>query len=116
MEAVADLLAKAKLEAEHLYAGWRSVSLARLESDGEIEVGTKDGTKITFGTSEDFFRQLANLDAILDAARAHPEKALREINLAVGGQVPVAFDGAAPPPPAGAPASKAPLFTGFNHH
>ena len=120
MEAVADLLAKAKLEAEHLYADWRRVSLTRLASDGEIEVGTKDGTKIIFGTSEDFFRQLANLDAILDAARTQPDKALREINLAVGGQVPVAFAGTAPetrPAPARpAPAPKAPLFTGLNHH
>ncbi len=38
MEPVAELLAKAKLEAEHLYNTWKVVSLARLESDGEIEV------------------------------------------------------------------------------
>ena len=96
MDAVAELLAKAKLEAEHLYNTWKVVSLAKLESDGEIEVSTKDATKITFGINEDFFRQLANLDAILDAAAAHPEKMLREINLAVGSQVPVAFVDAAP--------------------
>ncbi len=116
LEPVADLLAKAKLEAEPLYAAWRSVSLARLESDGEIEVGTKDAIKLIFATNEDFFRQLANLDAILDAARAQPEKVLREVNLAVGGQVPVAFDRPGPPvpPPTAAPASKGPLFTGFN--
>ncbi len=120
MEPVAELLAKAKLEAEHLYVNWRVVSLARLESDGEIEIGTKDGTKITFGATEDFFRQLANLDAILDAARAQPDKALHEINLAVGGQVPVAFDGlTAQTPPAAArpaPVSAPPLFTGFPNH
>ena len=96
MEPVAELLAKAKLEAEHLYSTWKVVSLAKLESDGEIEVATKDGTKIAFGITEDYFRQLANLDAILDAAAAHPEKALREINLAVGAQVPVAFADATP--------------------
>ena len=96
MESVADLLAKAKLEAEHLYNTWRVVSLARFEADGELEVATKDATKITFGINEDYFRQLANLDAILDAAAAHPEKSLREINLAVGSQVPVAFADAAP--------------------
>lgn len=96
MESVADLLAKAKLEAEHLYDTWRVVSLARLDSDGELEVVTRDATKITFGINEDFFRQLANLDAILDAAQAHPEKSPREINLAVGAQVPVAFSGAEP--------------------
>ena len=107
MESVAELLAKAKLEAEHLYNTWKVVSLGRLESDGEIEVSTKAATKITFGINEDFFRQLANLDAILDAAAAHPEKTLREINLAVGSQVPVAFADAAPAssgPAAGRPA------------
>jgi cell division protein FtsQ len=108
MEPVAELLAKAKLEAEHLYSTWKVVSLARLESDGEIEVATKDATKITFGVTEDFFRQLANLDAILDAAAAHPEKALREINLAVGSQVPVSFADATPVSAAPAPAAVRP--------
>ncbi|MDB6168905.1 MAG: Polypeptide-transport-associated domain protein FtsQ-type [Verrucomicrobia bacterium] len=119
MDVVADLLARAKLEAEHLYAGWRSVSLARLQSDGEIEVTTKDGSRIVFGTNEDFFRQLANLDAIVDAAKEHPEHVVRDINLTVGGQVPVAFNpAAAEPAPAAEPGpapSKTPLFTGFNH-
>jgi cell division protein FtsQ len=117
MESVADLLAKAKLEAEHLYDTWRVVSLARLESDGELEVVTRDATKITFGLNEDFFRQLANLDAILDAAKAHPEKSPREINLAVGAQVPVAFsavdpaDATRPKPPApAAPSLVLPVF------
>ncbi len=121
MAAVSDLLAKAKLEAEHLYAGWRRVSLERLASDGEIAVFTQDGLTVTFGTNEDFFRQLANLDAILDAARAHPEKALREINLAVGGQVPVAFAPAATDPVAAPPSrtpasSPRPLFTGLHRN
>ena len=117
MESVADLLAKAKLEAEHLYDTWRVVSLARLDSDGELEVVTREGTKITFGLNEDFFRQLANLDAILDAAKAHPEKSPREINLAVGAQVPVAFsagepaDATRPKPPApAAPSLVLPVF------
>lgn len=96
MELVSDLLAKAKLEAEAIYANWSRVSLARLASDGEIDIGTKDGVKVTFTTREDFFRQLANLDSILDAAKQHPEKQLQEINLAVGGQVPVVFAGEAP--------------------
>ena len=109
MEPVAELLAKAKLEAEHLYNTWKVVSLAKLESDGEIEVSTKDATKITFGINEDFFRQLANLDAILDAAAAHPEKTLREINLAVGSQVPVAFADAAPASAGPTAARPAPL-------
>lgn len=112
MEPVAELLAKAKLEADHLYGTWRVVSLARLDSDGEIEVTTRDATRITFGINEDFFRQLANLDAILDAAAAHPEKSPREINLAVGAQVPVAFSDAVPTdaPPAARPTPAAPAL------
>ncbi len=112
MESVAELLAKAKLEAEHLYNTWKVVSLARLESDGEIEVATRDALKITFGINEDYFRQLANLDAILDAAAAHPEKSPREINLAVGSQVPVAFADATTTPsvPAGRAATAAPAL------
>ncbi len=122
MAPVADLLAKTHLETEHLDVTWRSLSLARLESDGEIEVTTKDGLKITFGRNDDYFRQLANLDAILDTVRSHPEKAVRVINLAISGGVPVAFD-AAPaanePMPESAPAATStppPLFTGFHHH
>ena len=96
MESVADLLAKTKIEAEHLYNTWRVVSLARLESDSEIDVTTRNGAQITFSLTEDFFRQLANLDAILDAAAAHPENSPRTINLAVGTQVPVAFNNVPP--------------------
>jgi cell division protein FtsQ len=91
MEQVADLLAKAKLEAEHLYRTWQIVSLERLQSDGEIEVKAQDVERILFGTREDFFRQLARLDALLDAARAKTDQPIREINLAIGSQVPVAF-------------------------
>ncbi|MBS0664764.1 MAG: FtsQ-type POTRA domain-containing protein [Verrucomicrobia bacterium] len=123
MATVADLLAKAKLEAEHLYADWRSVSLEFLAKDHEIKVATRGGQLITFSTNEDYFRQLANLDAILDAAKAHPERTLRAINLAIGSQVPAAFspaspaDGAPDSPVRPAPAvPRAPLFTGFNPH
>ncbi len=92
METVAELLAKAKLEAEHLYKTWEIVSLARLESDGEIEVRSKDVPRIIFGTNEDFFRQLARLDSLLDAAREKTDRPFREINLSIGAQVPVSFD------------------------
>jgi cell division protein FtsQ len=120
MESVAELLAKAKLEAEHLYATWKVVSLARLDSDGEIEVTTRDAARITFSVTEDFFRQLANLDAVLDAAAAHPEKSPRAINLAVGPQVPVAFNdvaaaSATAPTPA-APAVAPLKLPSFNLH
>jgi cell division protein FtsQ len=92
MNTVADLLGKAKLEAEHLYRTWHVVSLARLESDREIEVRAENIGRILFGTNEDFFRQLARLDALLDRAREQTDRPLREINLAIGAQVPVAFE------------------------
>ena len=92
MDTVAELLAKAKMEAEHLYRTWRIVSLARLESDGEIEVRDKNVSKIYFGTNEDFFRQLARLDLLLDTARLQTEQSPNVINLAIGSQVPVTFD------------------------
>lgn len=92
METVAELLAKAKMEAEHLYRTWEVVSLARLQSDGEIEVRDRSVAKIFFGTNEDFFRQLARLDLLLDKVRAQTDKSPREINLAIGSQVPVSFD------------------------
>lgn len=92
METVADLLGKAKLEAEHLYRTWKVVSLARLQTDREIEVRANGVARVIFGTNEDFFRQLARLDSLLDAARAQTDKPLREINLAIGAQVPVAFE------------------------
>lgn len=92
MDTVAELLGKAKLEAEHLYRTWRIVSLARLESDGEIEVRDKNVSKIYFGTHEDFFRQLARLDLLLDTARLQTEKSPNVINLSIGSQVPVTFD------------------------
>ncbi|HWA88097.1 MAG TPA: FtsQ-type POTRA domain-containing protein, partial [Opitutus sp.] len=98
MEKAADLLGKAKLEAEHLYRSWQVVSLAQLASDRQIVVQTRDGTKIVFGTAADFFPQLARLDALLDAARAKTSEPIREINLAVGPEVPVAFADTKPAP------------------
>ena len=80
------------MEAEHLYRTWQVVSLARLESDGEIEVRDRSVAKIFFGTNEDFFRQLARLDLLLDTARKQTEKSPNVINLSIGAQVPVTFD------------------------
>jgi cell division protein FtsQ len=64
MDVASELLAKARLEAEHLYRTWHVVSLARLQADREIEVRTRAPHEVTivFGASEDFFRQLARLD------------------------------------------------------
>lgn len=107
MEPVADLLAKARNEAPHLYASWKSVSLARLASDNELVVNSTVVETIVFSVQVDFFRQLALLDVLVDTGQP-----LREVNLAIGRandadgsyQVPVTL--ATPPAPgtASAPA------------
>lgn len=130
MEPVADLLAKARNEAPHLYASWKVISLARLESDDELVVNSTVVEKVTFSVAVDFFRQLALLDVLVDTGQP-----LKEVDLAIGRtsdadgsyQVPVTL--ATPPepgaarPPAGAPAAKpktgltdqpAPFFIPFN--
>ncbi|MFY9923563.1 MAG: FtsQ-type POTRA domain-containing protein [Opitutaceae bacterium] len=95
MRLVSDLLASAKLEAENLYRNWQVISLAHLATDGEIEVHTRDGMKIIFGTKEDYLRQIARLDLLVDESN-DPTRPLREVNLALGAQVPVAYGTAAP--------------------
>ena len=69
MKAVSDLLASAKLEAENLYRTWQVISMARLASDGEIEVRTRDGMRVIFGTREDYLRQIARLDLLVDDSK-----------------------------------------------
>jgi cell division protein FtsQ len=95
MRPVSDLLACAKLEAEELYRSWQVISLARLASDGEIEVHTREGLKVVFGTREDYLLQVARLD-LLVADSTDPTRPLREVNLALGAQVPVSYGSAAP--------------------
>jgi cell division septal protein FtsQ len=115
MPAVADLLASAKLEAEGLYRTWQVVSVARLASDGQIEVRTRDGMRVIFGATGDYLRQIARLDLLIDSD-SDPTRPLRQVDLSLGPQVPVAFGTAAPtlgaPPPAasGGPAP-GPLIT-----
>jgi cell division protein FtsQ len=92
MDAVADLLATARNQAEHLYRTFEVISLARLASDGELVVRSKDIPEITFNTRDDFFRQLARLDYVLDLSRTQPDKPLKSVNLANGLQVPVTID------------------------
>lgn len=99
MDAVADLLATARNEAPHLYHDWQVVSLERLDRDGEIVVHTATVKSIVFTTrsQDDFLHQLAQLDVLLDTARARTDQPIDEINLAVGRttdgliQVPVTF-------------------------
>ncbi len=108
METVADLLATARNQAEPLYRAFVVVSLARLASDGELVVRSKDVPEIVFSTRDDFFRQLARLDYVLDVARAQPDKPLKSVNLADGLQVPVALDTSLHPPASAAPLHAAP--------
>ncbi|MBA4137028.1 MAG: cell division protein FtsQ [Opitutus sp.] len=90
MEQVADLLSTAQLQAPHLYRDWLFVSLARLAEHRELVVKSQDIPEIVFSAREDFFRQLAQLDYIIDATKqqlAQPQ--LQSVNLALGPQVPV---------------------------
>lgn len=91
MGAASDLMAKAQLEAEHLYATWRVVSLARLNADAEIEVRTAAGGTIVFSATTDYFTQLANLDLTLDRIAAQGAT-FKRINLANGRDVTVTLD------------------------
>ncbi|HEY3755400.1 MAG TPA: hypothetical protein VGL42_04560 [Opitutaceae bacterium] len=96
MPVAAEFLARAELDAQHLYQTWRIVSLDRLPSDGLIEVRTAQNTAITFSTAhEDEFAQLARLDTILDSV---PKGSLARIDLSLGEKVPVAARPAASPP------------------
>jgi len=123
MQAFADLLASAKLEAEGLYRTWSVISLARLASDSEIEVHTRDGMRVIFGANQDYLRQIARLDLLIDDS-SDPTRPLREVNLSLGSQVPVAYGTAAPtlggpvPGPRGAPPSRTsitfPAFTNLH--
>ena len=106
MDVVADLLDVAQRETARLYQAWHTVSLAHLESDGEIEVRTKAGTVIVFGARTMFLPQLAKLDYQWDALANAPVPPTK-IDLSLGREVPVTF---APPTAAGAPA---PVFSGF---
>jgi len=90
MKAVADLLTTAQLQAPHLYREWLFVSLARLASHDEIAVKAQDIPEIVFSAKQDFFRQIAQLDYIIDETkRTLAEPQLLSVNLALGPQVPV---------------------------
>jgi len=97
MDTLSEFLAKAQLEAERLYRTWDVVSLARLESDHEIEVRTREphACTIIFGASGDYFRQLAKLDYLWDHLASHPAGQVR-IDLSLGAQVPVYVTDARP--------------------
>lgn len=104
MSDVSALLSTAQLQAPHLYRDWLVVSLARLAERDEIVVTAKDIPEIVFSRKRDFFKQVAELDYVIDAARVLPEPALQSVNLSLEGQVPVRLLGspeelAKSPPP-----------------
>lgn len=112
MDVVSDLLARAQYEAGHLYAEWSVVSLARLESDREIEVVTRAGSTVVFSTRSDFFPQLAKLDYMRDYLAANFPPVRVRIDFTLGREVPVAFEPLAPGADARATAPS--LSPGFN--
>ncbi len=99
MDVVSDLLATARNEAPHLYKSWKVVSLARLDSEGELEVRATNIDRIIFMAhkSTDFLLQIAQLDALIDSLMTQADQPVSEINLAIGRmtdgriQVPVTF-------------------------
>ncbi|MDE3084182.1 MAG: cell division protein FtsQ [Verrucomicrobiota bacterium] len=92
MEVVADFLATARNQSEHLYRTFVVVSLAHLALDDQIIVRSKEIPEIIFSAHDNFFRQLARLDYVLDMARTQPSQPIRSVNLAEGLQVPVALE------------------------
>jgi cell division septal protein FtsQ len=88
MGPVAKLLTDAQSDAPLLYRTWRVISLARLLSDGAIEVRAQDGLRIIFGTQDDFFPQLARLTLLLDNLRAQGVGPIAQIDLSLQGQDP----------------------------
>jgi len=95
MADVATLLSTAQLQAPHLYRDWLVISLARLAERDEIVVQAQNNEEFVFSRKEDFFRQVAQLDSILDriAEQTGGTVAVQKVNLALGGQVPVTLAG-----------------------
>ncbi len=89
MSDVSALLSTAQLQAPHLYKEWLIVSLARLDKSDEIVVKAQDIPEIIFSRKRDFFKQVAQLDYVIDRVHILPEPNLVSINLSLEGQVPV---------------------------
>ncbi|EIQ00074.1 cell division septal protein [Opitutaceae bacterium TAV1] len=105
IDSVARLLEDTRTWTPALAPEFSIVSLVRYADDGILTVNTTRGEQFLFGTSDDFFRQLARLDYILEQARQAPDaRPLQSVNLALGRQVPIRFQA----PPAPAPAAPAP--------
>lgn len=114
MEEVSELLSRAQFAARELYRQWKIVSLARLDSDNEIEVTMQDNTTVVFDAKSAFFGQLANLDFMMEKLERVPRAGAR-IDLSLGREVPVMIipleaAGVAPARPAPSPSSFLPRF------
>ena len=92
MREVSDMISAAKNNAPHLFRSWRVVSLARLKDYDEIVVRTREIPEIVFNRHEDFTRQLARLDYIVDYTRTTSEASVRKVDLSIGNQVPVELE------------------------
>jgi len=112
MTEVSALLATAQLQAPHLYRKWLVVSLERLALFDEIIVKAEDVSQMVFSRQRDFYKQIAQLDYVLDAAQGLPDgRGLQSVNLTLEGQVPVKLiDGPATTVTPAAPAVQAPRF------
>lgn len=112
MDKVADLLMTAQVNIPALFRNWSVVSLARFEADGFIIVRSKEIKEIVFGTRDnDFKRQIARLDLVVESGRIQIENPAVSVNLALGetkdgAQVPVVF-GTPPAQPAGSGTNRA---------
>jgi len=93
MADVSELLSTAQLQAPHLYHGWLIVSLARLAGADEIVVRAREVPQIVFSRKRNFFKQVAQLDYVIDAAQVLAEPNLQSVNLTLEGQVPVRLSG-----------------------
>lgn len=102
VESVARLLAAAQFSAVHLYRDWQTISLARLASDRELEVTTKQGVTVVFSAKGEFFPQLGKVDFLVEKLSRLPPGRAR-IDLSLGREVPLTIEA---PPPAAAKASR----------
>ena len=91
MVVVAELLGKARLEAEHLYKTWHVVSLAGLNTDAEVEVRTASGAAVVFSVTADYLSQIAKLDLVLDRL-AQQGASFKRITLGGGRDAVVTLD------------------------
>jgi hypothetical protein len=104
MDRVAELLASAQGLVPGLCGGWQVVSLAKFVSDQEIVVRSREIPEIIFDARldgrEDFPRQLARLNHIVEFLHARGAPPLQRVNFALGGQVPVELQDPGPARPA----------------